>query len=162
MENIPKIRLTFLLTKKDIADFDRESVTQRLHITPTDTAAPTLSKGKLISEANFCEIEKELPGITVLPATSPPYQMLKHAYWCVELPPIECWNLVEPLQQLEQLLTGKKSELLCMCKEYNLSASTVVCVYAETSNMPELIIPNKSLSFFSSIDSSIVFDFYLD
>ncbi len=162
MKNIPQIRLLFLLTKNDCADFDRDAVTQRLCIIPSKASAPTLSKGRLSCDANIREIERELSGLTILPATSPPYQMLKHAYWSVELPKIECWGLDEPLQQLEQILIGKESEVLDVCKAYNLSADLIVRVFGESNNMPDLTIPSKSISFWASMGASIGFDFYLD
>ena len=162
MDNIPQIRLIFILTKNDSTDFDRDAVTQHLCIMPSKAAAPTLSKGRLSCDADICEIERELSGITILPASSPPYQMLKHAYWSVELPKIECWGLDKPLQQLEQILLGKESEVLHVCKEYNLSADLIVRVFAESNNMPELTIPSSSVSFWASIGVSIGFDFYLD
>lgn len=162
MDRIPQIRLIFILTKNDSTDFDRDAVTQRLCITPSKARAPTLSKGRLSCDADIREIERELSGLTILPATAPPYQMLKHAYWSVELPKIECWGLDEPLQQLEQILLGKESEVLHVCKDYNLSADLIVRVFAESNNMPELTIPHSSISFWASMGVSIGFDFYLD
>lgn len=162
MDKIPQIRLVFILTKNDSTDFDRDAVTQRLCIMPSKATAPTLSKGRLNCDMDIGEIENDLSGITILPASSPPYQMLKHAYWSFELPKIECWGLDEPLQQLEQILLGKESEVLRVCKEYNLSADLIVRVFAESNNMPELTIPNNSVSFWASMGVSIGFDFYLD
>ena len=162
MGNIPQIRLIFILTKNDSTDFDRDAVTQRLCIMPSKEAAPTLSKGRLSCDADIREIERELSGLTILPAASPPYQMIKHAYWSVQLPKIECWGLDEPLQQLEQILFGKESEVLNVCKDYNLSADLIVRVFAESNNMPELTIPSSSVSFWASMGVSIGFDFYLD
>lgn len=162
MANHSQVKLIFILTKNDSTDFDRDAVTQRLCILPSEATAPTLSKGRLNCDADVCEIERELSGITILPAPSPPYQMLKHAYWSVESPKIECWGLEEPLQQLEQILLGKESEVLHVCKEYNLSADLIVRVFAESNNMPELTIPSSSISFWASMGVSIGFDFYLD
>lgn len=162
MKNIPKIRLLFLLTKKDCADFDRDDVTQRLCIIPSKASAPTLSKGRLSCDADIREIEREISGLTILPAASPPYQMLKHAYWSVELPKIECWELDEPLQKLEHILLGKESEVLHVCEDYNLSADLIVRVFAESNNMPDITIPCSSVSFWASMGVSIGFDFYLD
>lgn len=162
MANHSQMKLIFILTKNDSTDFDRDAVTQRLGIMPSEATAPTLSKGRLNCDADICEIERELSGITILPAPSPPYQMLKHAYWSVESPKIECWGLEEPLQQLEQILLGKESEVLHVCKEYNLSADLIVRVFAESNNMPELTIPSSSVSFWASMGVSIGFDFYLD
>lgn len=162
MENIPQIRLIFLLTKNDSTDFDRNSVSRRLCIIPSKESAPTLSKGRLSCDSDIREIERELSGITILPATSPPYQMLKHAYWSIELPKIECWGLDEPLQHLEQILSGKESEITNICKEYNLSADLIVRVFAESNNMPELTIPRSSVSFWASMGVAVGFDFYLN
>lgn len=163
MDSIPQIRPIFILTKNDSADFDRDAVTQSLCIMPSKTSAPRLSKGELSCDvADINEVEAELSGITILPAASPPYQMLLHAYWSVELPRIECWDLDEPLQQLEQILCGKESEVLHVCKDYNLSADLIVRVFAESNNMPALKIPSSSVSFWASMGVSIGFDFYLD
>lgn len=126
--SIPQIRLVFILSKNDSTDFDWDSVTQRLCITPSKASAPTLCNGRLYSDADICEVERELPGLTILPASSPPYQVLKHAYWSIELPKIECWELDKPLRQLEQILLGKGPEVLHICKDYNLSANLIVRV----------------------------------
>lgn len=162
MANQPQIKLIFILTKNDSTDFDRDAVTRRLCIMPSKATAPTLSKGRLNCDADIYEIQRELSGITILPAPSPPYQMLKHAYWCVEWPKIECWGLDEPLQQLEQILLGKESEVLYVCKRFNLSADLIVRVFAESNNMPELRIPSNSVSYWASMGVSIGFDFRLD
>lgn len=162
MDSIPQIRLIFFLTKNDSTDFDRDGVTQRLHIMPTKSCSPTYSKGRLCCDADICEIEGELSGLTILPAPSSSYQILKHAYWSIELPKIECWGLDEPLQQLEQILLGRESEVLHVCEEYNLSADLIIRVFAESNHMPELAISSSSVSFWASMGASIGFDFYLD
>lgn len=162
MGNIPQIRLIFLLTKNDIVDFDRDAVTLRLGIMPSKTSAPTLSKGKIMCNPDIHAVEKSLTGITIIQASSPPYQMLKHACWGIDLPKIESWSLDEPLQQLEHILHGKEPEVLHVCKEYNLSAELIVRVFAESNNMPELTIPSSSVSFWASMGASIGFDFYLN
>lgn len=162
MEQTPKIRLVFSLTKNDNTDFNRNDVSLRLGITPSKSTAPTLGKGKLISEEDICEIESKLSDISILPAPAPPYQMLMHAHWDIEFPKIECFELEKPLQQLEDLLSGKGPAILQICNEYNLRADLIVRVFAEANNMPVLTLSNSSVSFWSSIGASIGFDFYLD
>lgn len=162
MSNIPQIRLIFLLTKNDCADFDRDAVTHCLGIMPSMSTAPTVSKGRLNSVAEIRELEQELAGFTILPAQSPPYKMIKHACWSIDLPKIECWNLEEPLQKMEQLFSGKENKVLSVCKEYNLSADLLIRIFAESNCMPELTIPGGSVSFWASMGVSIGFDFYLD
>ena len=157
-----QMKLIFILTKNDSTDFDRDAVTQCLCIMPSETTAPTLSKGRLNCDEDICEIERELSGITILPAPSPPYQMIKHAYWSIETPQNECWELEESLQQMEQILLGKESEVLHVCKEYNLSADLIIRIFAESNNMPTLTIPNSSVSFWASMGVSLGFDFHLD
>lgn len=162
MDKIPEIRLIFSLTKKDNTDFDRNDVTLRLGITPSRSSAPTLGKGKLISDGDIYEIENELSGISILPASSPPYQMLMHAHWDIEFPKIECFELEKPLQQLEELLSGKGPEILQVCNEYDLTADLMVRVFAEANNIPVLALSHSSISFWASMGVSIGFDFYLD
>lgn len=162
MENTPQIRLIFTLTKNDSNDFDRDDVTRRLGITPSKTSEPIVSKGKIFCESDIHEVECELPGITILPTEKLPYQMLLHAHWSVELPKIKCWELSEPLEQLEKLFMGKELDVLNVCKEYNLSADMIVRVFAESNNMPELRVDYSSLSFWASMGVSLNFDFYLD
>ena len=159
---MPIIRLVFMLTKNDCLDFDRESVSCRLCITPTQTNAPAISPGRLNCDGNIHDMEKDLPGFTIIPAESPPYKMLRHAYWSVELPKMKCWGLDAPLRQMEKIFAGKESEAFCICKEYNLSADLIVRVFAESNNMPELTIPHSSVSFWASTGATIQFDFYLD
>lgn len=162
MVNTPQIRLIFVLTKNDSSDFDRDAVSRLLCISPSETSAPRLGKGRLYCDADLPENEKELSGVTLLPAAEPPYQMLLHAAWSFELPKQESWTLEEPLQQLEQLLTGKEAVLLQVCKDHDLSADLIVRVFAEANNMPDLTIPGSSLSFWASINAAVSFDFYLD
>ena len=162
MANHSQMKLIFILAKNDGTDFDRDAVTHRLCIMPSETTAPTLSKGRLNCDEDICEIERELSGITILPAPSPPYQMIKHAYWSVETPQNECWELEESLRQMEQILLGKESEVLHVCKEYNLSADLIIRIFAESNNMPKLTIPNSSVSFWASMGVSLGFDFHLD
>lgn len=162
MDRIPQIRLVFALTKNDSTDFDRDAVTQRLCLTPSKTCGPMLSKGILYSDADIHEVERDLSGITILPAESPPYHMLKHAYWSVELPKMECWSLEEPLSRLEQILSGKECKILSVCEDYNLCADLIVRVFAKSNSMPELTISRSSVSYWASMGVTIGFDFYLD
>ena len=75
MDTMPQIRLVFILTKNDSADFDREAVTQSLCIVPSKTSAPRLSKGELSCDvADINEVKSELSGITILPTVSSSYQ----------------------------------------------------------------------------------------
>lgn len=161
-ETVPLLRPIFLLTKKDIEDFDRDAVTQLLRLTPTDTRGPELSKGKIMCGPNIQEISSEMIGETIIPAPAPPYQSILHAYWTIELSKIPSWGLEEPLQQLEQMLRGKEAEICRVCEDYNLTADLIVRVFAESFNMPDLTIPNESVSFWASIGATIGFDFYLD
>lgn len=162
MNRIPKIRLVFLLTKNDSVDFDRAAVTRLLGITPTNESAPILSKGRLSFDGSISDAQKELSGLTIIPASAQPYRMLKHAYWSLELPKIDCWELAEPLHKLEQFLTGKESKVLNVCGKYNLSADLIVGVFAESNAMPELTMPCESVSFWASMSTTVRFDFYLD
>ena len=162
MNSIPQIRLIFVLTKKDSSDFDRDSVTRHLCINPSKTSAPIVSKGRLNCDVKIPEIEKEFSGLTILSSDSPPYKMIKHSYWSIELPKIESWDLRTPLQQLEKILIGKEHEILKVCRDYDLNADLIVRIFAKSQNMPELTISNDSLSFWTSIGASIGFDFYLD
>lgn len=158
----PQIRPIFSLTKKDVEDFDRDAVTHRLAIVPSETSEPKLSKGTVKCGPNIQEISNEFIGLTILPAPAPPYQMIKHAHWSIELPKIESWCLEEPLQKVEQILYGTETEVRSVCDEYNLRADLILRVFAESNNMPELTIPSKSVSFWASMGVSIGFDFYLD
>lgn len=159
---IPQIRPIFSLTKKNVEDFNRNAVTRRLAIVPTKTCGPELSKGAVRCGPNIQEITHQFIGLTILPAPRPPYQMMKHAHWSIELPKIESWDLGEPLQTIELILHGKENEVCNICAEYNLRADLILRVFAESNNMPELTIPSSSVSFWSSMGVSIGFDFYLD
>lgn len=158
----PSIKLVLILTKRDTGEINHNAVSQHLGIMPSKISAPILSKAKLNCDAEICEVEKELSGITILPSASPPYQILKHAFWCVELPKIECWRAEESILQMEQMFKGKESKILQVCEEYNLSVDLIVQVFAERNNMPELKLSHKSISFWATIGTSISFDFYLD
>ncbi|MBQ9994116.1 MAG: DUF4279 domain-containing protein [Clostridia bacterium] len=148
--------------KKDLNDFDRDAVTHRLSVAPTESSEPKLSKGLVMCESDIGKVSDELVGLTILPAACPPYRMLKHAFWCIELPQIGSWSLDNPLRQLEEILRGKESEVSCICREYNLSADLIIRVFAKSNDMPELTIPSESVCFWASMGVSIGFDFYLD
>ena len=159
---LPQIRPIFSLTNKDVEDFDRDAVTRRLAISPSETSEPKLSKGTVNCGPNIQEISKEFIGLSILPAPAPPYQMIKQAQWTIELPKIKGWDLEKPLQEIEQILDGTGTEVRSICDEYNLRADLILRVFAESSNMPELTIPSSSVSFWASMGVSIGFDFYLD
>lgn len=158
----PQIRLVFSLTKRDMEDFDRDSVTELFHITPTESLPPALSQSRIIHMPNPEIASKELIGISILPSSAPPYQMLKHACWSVRFPKVERWDLVDALYEFEQTFKGKETEVLSLCKENNLRADLFVRVFAECGNMPDLTIPDTSIAFFASMGVSVIFDFYLD
>lgn len=162
MAKQPQLKLIFILTKNDCTDFNRDAVTRHLEILPSKESAPVISKGSLICDTDVCEIEKALFGITVPPAPSGPYQMIKHAYWSVELPKKECWELKELLNQMEQIFAKKEAEVINLCKEHNLSANLISRIYAKSNSMPNLSIPSDSISFWASMGVTISFDFYLD
>lgn len=162
IKRIPLIRAVFTLTKIDLDDFNRDKVTRLLRINPTETSGPTLSKGRVVCDPNIQEISNRLTGLTIISAIQPPYQMMKHAFWSIEMPKIECWGLDEPLQQLERIFLGKESELLHICNDYKLSAELIIRVFAESNDMPDLTLSSSSVSFWASIGASIGFDFYLD
>lgn len=161
MNVIPKIKLVFVLTKNDSADFDRTKITQCLDILPTTTAGPTVSKGSLNSSLSVEQLEKELPGLSII-TSSQPYKILKHAHWSLEMPVIECSGIEEPLDNLKRLLYGKEFAILALCKNYNLSADLIVRVYAESNNMPDISISKDNIAFLSATEMSITFDFCLD
>ena len=158
----PLIRSIFLLTKIDSSDFNRDDVTYRIGVQPTATSAPSLSKGKLCNPFDIQRITEELQGITILCAENPPYPMLKHAYWSIETPKIECWNLKDSLQQLACVLHGKELEISEICNTYRLYADLIIQVFASSDNMPQLFISNEELKFWTSTGAKIGFDFYLD
>ena len=56
---LPNVGTVFTLTKKDSADFDRDGVSRRLGIIPTKTCPPTVSPGKLLSEIDPAEFQRE-------------------------------------------------------------------------------------------------------
>lgn len=106
---LPEIGSVFILTKKDSTDFDRNVVSRRLGIIPTKTCPPTVSPGKLLSEIDPAEFQREYSGLTVLPAAAPPYTIIKNAFWCLELPRMHSWDVADPLHRLEELLKGRGS-----------------------------------------------------
>ena len=163
MDSIPKIRLVFMLTKNDTIDFDREAVRRHLGIEPSKTNGPIFSKGILTTNGeDIHEVQKRFVGITLVPHDISSYRMLKHATWSIELPKTESWSLDEPLHKLETLFAEKKTNVLRLCKEYDLRTDLTIRVFAKSNNMPDLIISNESLSFWAAMGTTINFDFYLD
>ena len=159
---LPEIGSVFILTKKDSTDFDRNVVSRRLGIIPTKTCPPTVSPGKLLSEKDPAEFQREYSGLTVLPAAAPPYTIIKNAFWCLELPRMHSWDVADPLHRLEELLKGREEEVTLLCKEYDLTAELILRVYAESNDLPVVALPSESVSFWSKMGAGIQLDLYLD
>ena len=159
---LPEIGSVFILTKKDSADFDRDGVSRRLGLIPTKSCPPTVSPGKLLSEIDPAEFQREYSGLTVLPAAAPPYTIIKNAFWCLELPRMHSWDIAAPLHRLEELLKGREEEVTLLCKEYDLTAELILRVYAESNDLPVVALPSESVSFWSKMGAGIQLDLYLD
>lgn len=159
---LPEIGSVFILTKKDSTDFDRNVVSRRLGIIPTKTCPPTVSPGKLLSEIDPAEFQREYSGLTVLPAAAPPYTIIKNAFWCLELPRMHSWDVADPLHRLEELLKGREEEVTLLCKEYDLTAELILRVYAESNDLPVIALPSESVSFWSKMGAGMQFNLYLD
>ena len=159
---LPEIGSVFILTKKDSTDFDRNVVSRRLGIIPTKTCPPTVSPGKLLSEIDPAEFQREYSGLTVLPAAAPSYTIIKNAFWCLELPRMHSWDVADPLHRLEELLKGREEEVTLLCKEYDLTAELILRVYAESNDLPVVALPSESVSFWSKMGAGIQLDLYLD
>ena len=159
---LPEIGSVFILTKKDSTDFDRDAVSRRLELAPTKTCPPTVSPGKLLSEIDPAEFQREYSGLTVLPAAAPPYTIIKNAFWCLELPRMHNWDIAAPLHRLEELLKGREEEVTLLCKEYDLTAELILRVYAESNDLPVVALPSESVSFWSKMGAGIQLDLYLD
>lgn len=159
---LPEIGSVFILTKKDSTDFDHNVVSRRLGIIPTKTCPPTVSPGKLLSEIDPAEFQREYSGLTVLPAAAPPYTIIKNAFWCLELPRMHSWDIAAPLHRLEELLKGREEEVALLCKEYDLTAELILRVYAESNDLPVVALPSESVSFWSKMGAGIQLDLYLD
>lgn len=159
---LPEIGSVFILTKKDSTDFDHNVVSRRLGIIPTKSCPPTVSPGKLLSEIDPAEFQREYSGLTVLPAAAPPYTIIKNAFWCLELPRMHSWDIAAPLHRLEELLKGREEEVTLLCKEYDLTAELILRVYAESNDLPVVALPSESVSFWSKMGAGIQLDLYLD
>ena len=159
---LPEIGSVFILTKKDSTDFDHNVVSRRLGIIPTKSCPPTVSPGKLLSEIDPAEFQREYFGLTVLPADAPPYTIIKNAFWCLELPRMHSWDVAAPLHRLEELLKGREKEVALLCKEYDLTAELILRVYAESNDLPVMALPSESVSFWSKMGAGMQFDLYLD
>lgn len=159
---LPEIGSVFILTKKDSTDFDHNVVSRRLGIIPTKSCPPTVSPGKLLSEIDPAEFQREYFGLTVLPAAAPPYTIIKNAFWCLELPRMHSWDVADPLHRLEELLKGREKEVTLLCKEYDLTAELILRVYAESNDLPVIALPSESVSFWSKMGAGMQFDLYLD
>ena len=129
---------------------------------PTKTCPPTVSPGKLLSEIDPAEFQREYFGLTVLPAAAPPYAIIKNAFWCLELPRMHSWDVAAPLHRLEELLKGTEKEVALLCKEYDLTAELILRVYAESNDLPVMALPSESVSFWSKMGAGMQFDLYLD
>lgn len=162
MERIPQISIILLLTKQDISDFDRNGVTQYLHIVPTETSEPKLGAGKVSYNSDMQEILSELKGVTMLPLSESTYQILKHAYWCLELKKIKSWKVEEALQKMEDIIKGKELQIKNVCQKYNLNSELIIRVYAELEEMPEISIVNSKIVYWAQLGVDVCFDFYMD
>lgn len=159
---IPRISISFILSKNDAEDFEHNRVTQCLGIIPTEFEGPHISKGKIISDFPKEESSNLLKSITVIPSNEPPYQFVKHAFWCVDFQEISTWSLDDAWLQIEKVLYGKEKVIQEVCEEYNLNASLLVRIFSEAYYIPEISFTKEKLSFLSSIGSDLEFDFCLD
>ncbi len=155
-------RVIFSLIKTDTADFDRSDVSRRLSLTPSSTKGPEMSKGQLFSVPDSCDGNVIFPGLSFLPANNPPYQIVKHAFWRIELPKIESRSVDMPLHCMEEILCGKEAVITQLYKDYELFSMLTLRVYANTDNIPVLSIPSRSMVFWGSIATSIDIDLLLD
>ena len=57
---------------------------------------------------------------------------------------------------------SQQFEYRYFCKEYNLHADLSVRVLAASNDLPELVLPDGSVTFWASVGATIGFDFYLD
>lgn len=157
----PRFKIEFCLIKNDGVDFDRDEVSNRLGISPTETAPPTLSRGRLYCD-DLATAKEELRGLTILSSDAPPYEFLKNAFWCVELNTGEGRSICEPLKELESLIAGSVDEIPKVCSDFGLFAEVILRIYCESNELPEMELPADVLSFFANIGASISFDLQLD
>ncbi len=163
MEKAPQIKTVFLLTKADSADFDRDTVSKRLGLAPTKTSAPRLSKGRMHLPSNETpETMQPLSGMTVLPSADPPYQIMLHAFWELELPKTESWDIEGPLRRMEDILCGKELEILRLYGESNLEPHAILKIYADSGTLPVPELSGSSVAFWASIGAAIITEPYLD
>ena len=153
-------KIIFDLIKSDIQDFDRAEVTKRLNIKPTENDEPKLSKGKVNCD-NIKEANKEFVGFTILDGDAPPYKMIKHAFWTLELPKVYSLSVQEPINNLINLLSGKEKELVEICKEFALFARVIICINSNPDALPVLELPAYIISFFALINADVDFNLQL-
>ena len=154
-------KIVFSLIKSDTSDFDREAVTRALNISPTENAAPRLSKGRACAKDTIGN-ENATPGLTFINTGEATSRIMIHASWSVELPPVASLSVDEPLNKLADMLSGKKDEINRLCNDYGLFSDITVTVYSGYDCLPEMCISNKNVSFCASVNASLNFDLILD
>lgn len=158
MEKTPSIRVIFNLVKKDRKDFDRDAISQSLGLKPSLSSGPKLGKGALRSIPDDCTAGVSLCGVSFIPSDDPPFQMVKHALWRIELPETESWSIDEPIHKMEEILRGKEEQILLLCREYNLFSNLRIQIHADPDTLPVLSIPGDSVKFWGELSTFIDLD----
>lgn len=155
--------MTFVLTKNDCNDFDRDVVSTLLNVNSSKSSAPTISKGRITNTVSNCkDVQKEISGITILTDNGPPFKFIKHASWSFSVSQNKCLSLTDVLSQMEATFSAKESIVRKICIDWNLKADLIIQITAPSDNLPVLDIPNASISFWASMGANIVFECYLD
>ena len=156
MENIPLIKIEFVLTKKDEFDFDREKVSQLLQNKPSRSSPPILSKGTVRCD-DYRTTKDTFKGITIVNEGNQPYPLIINASWSKDVV-LKSWSIEDVLGKLVEELYGKEKIIVDMCKENNLFVSVIFRIYVTDEIFPEISLSKESVNYLNSLGACVDFD----
>ncbi len=85
----------------------------------------------------------------------------KHDGWCISTTEKESMDLNEEVLFLLRKIISFKSNILNVCKKFNLSSEIAITVYVENNEIPSLHFNSKVVSIISELNTEIDIDLYI-
>lgn len=148
------VKITLSLNKNDQYDFDRQYIGELLGVTPTDSKAPEISKGKI-----YCGNSENISSdynITVIKCENPPYRFIKHAFWSYETDYNHDFETC--MEKIKNIVGDKAKTLNEICIKNNLSAQLEVKIYKRTKSNSYYSLKKEDVDFVASIGATIGFN----
>jgi hypothetical protein len=130
---VPSVKVIFCMAADE---FDLDTVTRRIKITPTETRKRESFPPQSI-EAGVAKTE-----------------------WSIEMCEENCTDVAIPFERMLSILAAKSKTIRTVCCDYNLEACFVVVIHMKDGNSPEVVLSREIVAFAASINAEIGFDLY--